>query len=457
MKAPKSPEGYVDRGMLFRAYPTEEQVAKIEAMQPSLRAAWNWLVSRIEEPLKAHDAKLCREGLLPPAIPKPAYSGLAPEESKARRIEYHEACAKRRQEIFKSPVKPEWRPFLSGKGSEAERLGLKQGYQVLNNYLKFKGLPQLPAKMLEILEDNFKTKSSFQKRKKYRRECDMMPIQVNSGEKLRLYDHSKSKDFHQRRCNAQVHLPAVGWIPVYLDPGLINILMTPGNTVREGCTLRYEHGRWYASVKVIRREKMHPGPGDGSVCGIDPGLAKLATVSDGTVLPNKRNLRYAEARSLALSIAGIASDKNNNPTDQQRQSARQIRNYVYRRDALDRHAVMTRCRQLAARLSKEYDFIGVETNTGIALGIGSRYIGATRTLLNCLIHRCGTNRVREVESYYNSQTCSQCSHLDKITWERKLGQKDQTCECPKCGLRLDRDLNAARNVKNKLAESLGLG
>lgn len=455
MKVESPPPGYQERGMLFRAYPTDEQVAKMEAMQPSLRAVWNWLVSRIEEPLAAKDAKLVREGLMPPPVPKPDYSGLPPHESEARKQEYRAACSKRRQEIFNSPVKVEWRPFLTGKGSEAERLGLKHDYQVLNNYLYHRELPALPAPVLQALAKNFDTKSKTSKRKTFRRPSDTMPIQVRSGQKLRLCKNTEDKSFHLRRCNAQVNLPGIGWVWCYLDKGLLGIVNDCAH-IREGCTLRYEHGRWYASVKAWRKEVMHPGPGDGSHCGIDPGLAKLATVSDGTVLPNKRNLKYAEDRALALSVAGIAADTRNGTNKEQCQVAQQIRKYIYRRDALDRHGVMTRCRQLAAKLIKEYDFIGVEINQGIALGIGSRYIGATKTLLNCLIQRGGANRIREVESYYNSQTCSQCGHLDKKTWERKLGQQDQTCECTKCGLRLDRDINAARNVDRKLAELLGI-
>jgi hypothetical protein len=446
VKAPEARQGYADRGMVFPAYPTEDQVAKIEAMQPSLRAAWNWLVSRIEDPLKAHEAKLVRDGLLPPAIPRPEYSGLQPEEAKTRKQEYTEACRKRRQEIFNSPVKVEWRPFLSGKGSEAERLGLSESYQVINNYLSDKGLPCLPAALLRRLELNFKFKPTGDKRKRRKQPDCVMPIQTSSGDKIRLIKRLAG-NWLSRRCNAEVHLPSVGWIAVYLDPGLVNILLTPGNTVREGCTLRYEHGRWYASVKVIRREKMHPGPGDGSHCGIDPGLAKLATVSDGTVLPNKRNLRYAEARELALGIADIHPDKEERSW---------IREFVFRQDFRQRRRTLTQCRQLAAKLSRQYDFIGIEANTGIALGSGSRYVGATKTLLQCLIHRCGTNRVREIDSHFNSQDCSQCGFRSKETWQRRLGESNQTCKCTHCGIELDRDLNAARNVDKRLAEALSL-
>ncbi len=448
MKAPPPRPGYVDRGMTMPAYPTEEQVRKMEAMQPSLRAAWNWLVSRIEEPLKAKEARAMREGLLPPAIPRPDYKGMEPDQAKAAKKEYIVQCVDRQAKIFNLKIPVEWRPRLEGKDSEAERLGFTQSYQVINNYLSFKDLPEIPASILRSVESNFQTKGPKTKRKKFRNPFETMPIQVKSGPRLRLKTQNKNDNWHQRRCNAEVFLLGVGWISVYLHPSLLNYLFTPGNTVREGCALRYEHGRWYASVKIIRREVMHPGPGDSSVVGIDPGLAVLATTSDNEVLKNPRNLKYADARELALSIADTVQD----PEERQ-----WLRTSVFRQDARQRRRVLTQCRQMAANLSRRYDFIGVEANQGVALGIGSRYTGATKILVNCLIQRCGQNRVREVEPYYNSQTCSKCGHLDKETWSRKMGQRDQTCKCVQCGYTADRDHNGARNVRSRLLQTLSLG
>lgn len=447
MKVPVPPPGYVDRGMVMPAYPTPEQVAKIEAMQPSLRACWNWLVSRIEEPLKAREAKAVREGLIEPPIPRPCYEGLQPEEAKALKQKYAEKCKDRSKRLFDLDLPIQWRPNLDGPNSEAERLGFTQDYHVLNNYLEFRDLPKLSSMLLTTLVKNFNKKVTGQLRKKSKRPKDRMPIQSNTGQKLRLRQNTSHASWHIRRCNAEVFLPSVGWIAVYLNPGLVSLLMTPGNTVRHGCALKEENGRWFASVKVIRREVMHPGPCDGSSVGIDPGLAKLATTSDGDVLSNPRNLKYAEARELALAVVDCHPDK---------EQRKQFREAVFRHDNRQRRRVLTQCRQFAAFLSRRYDFIGIEANNGVALGVGSRYLGATKTLYGCLVARCGLNRVREIEPYFNSQTCAKCNHIDKETWSRKLGEKLQICKCIACGYEVDRDLNSAQNVHTRLKESLGL-
>lgn len=118
-------------------------------MQPSLRAAWNWMVSRVENALLATEAKAVKDGIIPTPVFKPSYQGLTPDQAKSAKLAYRQACADRRQQIFDLKIPVEWRPNLSGKDSEAERLGFKHDYQVINWHLRCvwacpNFLPQLP-------------------------------------------------------------------------------------------------------------------------------------------------------------------------------------------------------------------------------------------------------------------------------------------------------------------------
>lgn len=274
-----------------------------------------------------------------------------------------------------------------------------------------------------------------------------MPVETKSGECLRIRKQSNLDSWYQRRCNAEVFLQGVGWIAVYMHSSQLRALLEPGNTVRQGCSIKCTYGKWSASVKIIKRVVSHSRPADHSVVGIDPGLAVLATTSDQDVLPNPRNLKYANARDLALSIIDSMPSSDTKTT---------LREEIYRQEARQDRRVHTQARQFAADLSKRYEFIGVEENHGIAIGKGSRYTGITKTLMRYLIERCGSDRVYEVSSSLNSQICSGCGHHSKETWERVLGQKEQICTCPACGLTLDRDVNSACNVKNRLLKLLHL-
>jgi len=55
-----------------------------------------------------------------------------------------------------------------------------------------------------------------------------------------------------------------------------------------------------------------------------------------------------------------------------------------------------------------------------------------------------------VNPAYTSQTCSQCG----VIVEKSLAVRVH--RCPECGLELDRDVNAARNILQKAFVALGL-
>jgi transposase len=50
----------------------------------------------------------------------------------------------------------------------------------------------------------------------------------------------------------------------------------------------------------------------------------------------------------------------------------------------------------------------------------------------------------KVNPAYTSQTCSRCQY--RCSGEEKLTLKDRVFLCPRCGLEIDRDLNAAKNI-----------
>lgn len=66
--------------------------------------------------------------------------------------------------------------------------------------------------------------------------------------------------------------------------------------------------------------------------------------------------------------------------------------------------------------------------------------------ISIMKYKCESNNIefRQVPRFYpSSKTCSCCGHI-----HRKLKLKDRRFICPKCGLDIDRDYNAALNLKN---------
>ncbi|WP_164954149.1 zinc ribbon domain-containing protein [Succinivibrio dextrinosolvens] len=55
-------------------------------------------------------------------------------------------------------------------------------------------------------------------------------------------------------------------------------------------------------------------------------------------------------------------------------------------------------------------------------------------------------KLQEVDRFYaSSKICSKCGALKK-----DLTLRDRVYECPECGLTIDRDLNAAINLRQKI-------
>ncbi len=162
---------------------------------------------------------------------------------------------------------------------------------------------------------------------------------------------------------------------------------------------------------------------------------------------NPRNKKFKDACATVQSILGLARQEKVYLPELEKDLARTI--------ARSTRRVKEQLRQYAAWVDVNFDYVGIESNTGIAIGISSQaYTGATKQLVSALRSRLGTDRVREVDPFYNSQECSRCNHRDKETWSRRLGKEDQTCTCTVCGYSADRDLNSSLNVRSKLILSL---
>jgi putative transposase len=70
-------------------------------------------------------------------------------------------------------------------------------------------------------------------------------------------------------------------------------------------------------------------------------------------------------------------------------------------------------------------------------------LGAFISMLEYKVSETGALLVK-VNAAYTSQTCSRCGHVRE--GENKLLLDKRTYYCPKCGLSIDRDLNASINI-----------
>jgi putative transposase len=101
------------------------------------------------------------------------------------------------------------------------------------------------------------------------------------------FRYPDSKQFKLDQVNGRLFLPKLGWMRLRLSRG---VLGAPRNA-----TVSLRAGKWYVSIQT-RREVEPPVPQATSAIGIDVGIARFATFSDGSALVPRNSFKRHEAR-----------------------------------------------------------------------------------------------------------------------------------------------------------------
>jgi putative transposase len=247
------------------------------------------------------------------------------------------------------------------------------------------------------------------------------------------------------RRNGRVWVPKVGWVRFRWTRAV------PAG-VKSYRITRDRAGRWHVAFAHI--PDSIPGPADGSVVGVDRGVAVSAALSTGELLhapsltPGEqtrlRRLQQRLARAergsnnrqrTKLAIARIKAREANRRRDWVEKTTTDIarRFDIIRVEALDVRA-MTR----STRGTLERPGVRVVQKRGLNRAIGRQGWGQ---LVARLDHKA-TGRIERVPAAYTSQRCSTCGH---IAPESRKSQAVFVCVACKAGP-CNADVNAARNI-----------
>ena len=238
-----------------------------------------------------------------------------------------------------------------------------------------------------------------------------------------------------------IQLPRLGRLRLkergYLPTGGVRIL---------SATVSEQAGHWSVSVLV---EQEHAIPANrGPVVGVDLGVKKLATLSDGAEEPNPRHLKQRLRKIKRCQRAVSRKPKGSH----NRRKAAQRLGKLHRTVANQRANTV---QQLTSRLAKTKSVVVIEDlnvsgmlkNRHLAQAIGDVGFGAFRRQLTYKAAWYGCRVVVASRWEPSSKTCSGCGWVDG-----NLTLADRVFHCEACGLVIDRDLNAAINL-SKLAGS----
>jgi putative transposase len=206
-------------------------------------------------------------------------------------------------------------------------------------------------------------------------------------------------------------------------------------------TVRRRANRWFAFV-AVEEEIIDTTPIDDTKVGVDLGVKTLATLSNGTIVSNPRALgnRLKKIKKLSRSLSRKKQGSKNREKARLRLAKMYLKTFNIRQDTLHK---------LTTYLAKSHSMIVIEDlrvsgmmrNKRLARAIADVGMHEFRKQLEYKCKWYGSQLIVAPRTYPSSKICSNCGNKKK---ELGLSEREYVCEA--CGIRVDRDMNAARNL-----------
>ncbi len=258
-----------------------------------------------------------------------------------------------------------------------------------------------------------------------------------------------------------VTLPRLGTIKLHESARKLARRLDSGTARILSATVKLDGGRWYVSFscEVDRQISAHDRPD--TVVGVDVGIKHLAVLSTGAVIDNPRHLAGAAKRLRRLSRRAsrrVGPDRRTRQDPSKRwvkanadRSRAHARVASLRRDGLHK-LTSTLAAEYATVVVEDLNVAGMVRNRKLAKAISDCGFATIRTMLGYKTTWNG-GRLKTADRWFpSSKTCSGCGVA-----KAKLPLRVRTFECDACGMVLDRDLNAARNLALLVERVAGTG
>jgi putative transposase len=185
-------------------------------------------------------------------------------------------------------------------------------------------------------------------------------------------------------------------------------------------------------------------PDPDQVIGIDAGLKDFAVLSDEDRIPNPRFYRKAQRRLRRAQRTFCRRQKGSNRKAKAKQKVARLHQKTadQRKDFL--HKESTKIIKRFAGVCIEDLCVKGLARTKLSKSVLDAAHGEFRWMLEYKAAWHRRHCVRVDRFYPSTKTCNKCGHVNHA-----LTLKDREWICPVCGASHDRDINAARNVKDE--------
>ena len=300
--------------------------------------------------------------------------------------------------------------------------------QEIDNIIIHKSLYNLD----DAFKRNFNQISGYPKFKsKYKRNSYNTPA-TYTGSSCNIELDLKSK---------KLKLPQLDWIKVR---GYKNIKTINGK-IRNATISKEPTGKYYVSILYEMYEKI-PGSTPQSIVGIDLGVKKLLTLSDGITYDNNKYIDKYQKRIKRKQRELSRKEKGSKNY------------YKCKKELAILYSKLANARKyythkITKKITDNYDIITCEKLTtkemiikGKTTKLSSKISDATFSeIIRQLLYKSKFKgkKFYQVSTYYpSSQICNRCNNQDR----KYKDLTEREYNCPKCGEKIDRDLNASINI-----------
>ena len=202
-------------------------------------------------------------------------------------------------------------------------------------------------------------------------------------------------------------------------------------------------GKYFVSLLCEAEAEIYEP--NGKSIGIDLGIKDLAVCSDGERIANPRFLERSEKHLNYLQRQVSRKIKGSNNRRRARLKLSRFHERIANRRKDYIHKFTTRIvRENQTVCVEDLNVKGMESNHHLAKSVVSASFGE---IVRQLEYKCkwhGREFVKVGRWFPSSKTCNRCGHKYS-----ELTLKDREWTCPNCGEVIDRDYNAALNIRDE--------
>jgi putative transposase len=230
-------------------------------------------------------------------------------------------------------------------------------------------------------------------------------------------------------------IPKLGWVKGAEELRFSGKIMS--------ATVKRKADYWFV-VLSVETNKTFMTCDNQAVVGVDLGINKLATLSDGKVIEAVKPLR---ARLERLKLLQRWASRKIKGSLNRHKANRKVAKIHYRvaclrKDILDKLTTYL-CENYQVIVIEDLNVSGMTKNHCLALSISDCGFGEFRRQLEYKSVFNGNTLIVADRFFPSSKTCSGCGNV-----KGTLSLSEREYVCDKCGQVIDRDLNAAINLRN---------